>query len=115
MLLNYADINNYNYLVDDRIFTISISQITKFTEYLKKRDNYLYSHICNNLKKKGETLTYLFDYTIHLVYEGFIIGNLKKINEYFIFIQTLIFCDIQNKFEEKEIIENIEKCYDFFL
>ena len=114
MLLNYADINNYNYLVDDRIFTISISQISKFTEYLKKRDNFLYSHICNNLKKKGETLIYLFDYPIHLIYEGFIRGNLKKINEYFIFIQTLILCDIQNKFEEKEIIENIEKCYDFF-
>ena len=59
-LLNYAEILNYNYLVDDRIFTMSISQITKFNDYLKKRDNYLYSHLCNNLKKKKKHLHICF-------------------------------------------------------
>ena len=114
-LLKYAEIENYNYSVDDRIFTLSSNQLKKFVEYLKKRDDYYYIHICNNLKKGIDTLKYIFYYSIYLIHEGFIKENYQKINEYFTFIFSLILCEIQHKFDNGDIVvESLEKTYDFF-
>ena len=109
-----AEIHNYNYLVNDRIFTISQNQMLKLTDYMKKRDNFLYQ--INDILKKGyETLRFIFNYSNNLIYEGYIKGNFLYINEYFVLIFTLIVSDIQYKFEfEKELPENLEIIYDYY-
>ena len=114
-LLNTANIQNYNYLIDDRIFTLSLNQTNKLSEYIKRRDDSFYLQICDILKKGVETYKYLFYYSIFLVHEGYIKKSFMKINEYFVLFLSIVICDIQHKFEnEKEYTDNLEKVYDYF-
>ena len=112
--LNNGEINNYNYLVNDRIFTISQNHLFKLSEYMKKKNNILYQ-ISDNLKKGDETLKFIFHYSNNLIYEGYIKGNYMEINKYFVLFFTLILSEIQQKLEnEKGLPENLEIIYDYF-
>ena len=112
--LNNGEIYIYNYLVDDRIFTISQNHLFKLSEYMKKKNNILYQ-ISDNLKKGDETLKFIFHYSNNLIYEGYIKGNYMEINKYFVLFFTLILSEIQQKLEnEKGLPENLEIIYDYF-
>ena len=55
----------------------------------------------------------MFYYSIHLIYEGYILGNFKKINEYFVFsldYYKLYYCDKTNT--NAQNVPNFTVLYD---